>query len=159
MSVFSTQTHPIFRAATETDAESVAQVYLTSRKELVPFAPLAHSDEEVHRWISERLIPTGLVTVVEQGGKIIGMMALSADHAAGWIDHLYVHPSVVGHGIGTKLLERAKAELGAPIRLYTFQANLGARRFYERHGFRAIEWGDGSSNEEKCPDILYEWCL
>jgi ribosomal protein S18 acetylase RimI-like enzyme len=68
-----------------------------------------------------------------------------------------LHPNVVGRGIGSKLLEQAKAELGSPIRLYTFQANLDAIRFYERHGFKAIKYGDGSGNEENCPDILYEW--
>ncbi len=46
--------------------------------------------------------------------------------------------------------------MSLPIRLYTFQANLGARRFYSRHGFVAIEFGDGRANEERCPDVLYE---
>ncbi|MGE3511045.1 MAG: histone acetyltransferase, partial [Vicinamibacterales bacterium] len=31
------------------------------------------------------------------------------------------------------------------------------RVFYERHGFVAVAFGDGSGNEERCPDILYEW--
>lgn len=56
--------------------------------------------------------------------------------------------TAVGRGIGTLLMERAKAQLGSPVRLYTFQANAGARRFYERHGFRAITPGDGSGNEK-----------
>ena len=30
-------------------------------------------------------------------------------------------------------------------------------RFYERHDFRILELGDGSGNEEGCPDVLYEW--
>jgi hypothetical protein len=42
------------------------------------------------------------------------------------------------------------------LRLYTFQCNQGARRFYERHGFIAVAFGDGSSNEEGEPDIRYE---
>ncbi|GAB4370013.1 MAG: GNAT family N-acetyltransferase [Elainellaceae cyanobacterium] len=149
---------PKFRSATQSDAEAVAQVYLSSRKEFVPFAPVAHSDEAVYRWIRDILIPTNQVTVVEQDNKIIGMMALSSAEEIGWIDQLYLHPDVVGCGIGAKLIECAKAELGSPIRLYTFQANQGAARFYERHGFKAIQYGDGSGNEEKCPDILYEWC-
>ncbi len=134
-----------FRTATQADAEAVAHVYLASRKELVSFAPLVHSDEQVHQWIRKTLIPTGQVTVVQQEGKIIGMMAVSVDETANWLDHLYVHPHSVGRGIGTKLVERAKAVLGSPIRLYTFQANLRAIRFYERHGFKAIAYGDGSS--------------
>ena len=47
--------------------------------------------------------------------------------------------------------------LPRPILLYTFQANAGARRFYERHGFRAIQFTDGRANEEHCPDVLYEF--
>jgi GNAT superfamily N-acetyltransferase len=148
---------PIFRPATVADAGAVSEVYLLSRKELVPWAPLVHSDSEVRRWIRDRLIPAGRVTVAIENGDVVGMMALSEDETIGWIDQLYLHPCAVGHGIGTRLLERAKTELGSPIRLYTFQANLGARWFYERHGFRAIAFSDGAGNEEQCPDVLYEW--
>jgi RimJ/RimL family protein N-acetyltransferase len=42
------------------------------------------------------------------------------------------------------------------LRLYTFQCNEGARRFYERNGFTAVAFGDGSGNEEGEPDIRYE---
>jgi GNAT superfamily N-acetyltransferase len=84
------------------------------------------------------------------------MIAISRDSLCGWIDQLYLHPSAVGQGIGTLLLSHAIKELGSPIRLYTFQANTGARRFYERHGFKPIAFSDGSSNEEHCADVLYE---
>ncbi|WNZ25791.1 GNAT family N-acetyltransferase [Leptolyngbya sp. NK1-12] len=146
-----------FRAATQSDAEAIAQVYLSSRKTLVAFAPIAHSDEVVVLWIRNHLIPNHQVIVVEQGHTIIGMMALSVDQETGWIDQLYLHPDFVGQRIGTKLVEYAKNALGSPIRLYTFQENQGAIRFYERQGFKAIQYGDGSGNEENCPDVLYEW--
>jgi ribosomal protein S18 acetylase RimI-like enzyme len=151
------QSTPCFRIATQADASSVTQVYLTSRKAFVSLAPIAHSAEAVYCWIRNILISLNRVTVVEQAGKIIGMMALSVEDSVGWIDHLYLLPEAVGQGIGTTLVERAKAELGSPIRLYTFQANVDARRFYERHGFKAIGYGNGSGNEERCPDVLYEW--
>jgi RimJ/RimL family protein N-acetyltransferase len=54
------------------------------------------------------------------------------------------------------MLERARRELGSVIRLYTFRANTVSRRFYERHGFRAVAFSDGHTNEERCPDVLYE---
>jgi hypothetical protein len=34
---------------------------------------------------------------------------------------------------------------------------VAARRFYERHGLRAVRFTDGTGNEEKTPDALYEW--
>jgi GNAT superfamily N-acetyltransferase len=68
-----------------------------------------------------------------------------------------VDPAWVGRGIGAVLLAHALRSLAPPVRLYTFQANAGARRFYERHGFAAIEFSDGQANEERRPDVLYEF--
>jgi ribosomal protein S18 acetylase RimI-like enzyme len=145
------------RRAERTDADAVADVYLASRKACVSFAPPAHSDAEVRRWIADVLIPSGGVTVAVRGEQIVGMMATVHEQGYDWIDQLYLDPAFVGAGIGSLLLAQAKQQLNPPIRLYTFQANAGARRFYERHGFRAIAFGDGQGNEEKCPDVLYEW--
>jgi GNAT superfamily N-acetyltransferase len=146
-----------FRAATEADADAVANVYLRSRKELVACAPLVHSDQAVREWIGRTLIPSGRTTVAAVDGPIVGLMAVSNDGRYSWIDHLYLLPGWIGRGIGTQLLDRARCELSSPIRLYTFECNHTARYFYERRGFTAIAFGDGSGNEEKCPDILYEW--
>jgi ribosomal protein S18 acetylase RimI-like enzyme len=135
-------------------------VYLASRKAFVAFAAPAHGDDDVRGWIAKVLIPGGGVSVAADGSSddgIVGMMAVSRHDGVGWIDQLYLHPSVVGRGIGSRFVELAKDSLGSPIRLYTFQENAGARRFYERHGFRAIALSDGSDNEEHCPDVLYEW--
>jgi GNAT superfamily N-acetyltransferase len=88
---------------------------------------------------------------------VIGVLAVSRGTDCSWIDQLYLLPDWVERGIGTRLLELAQRELVPPIRLYTFQCNERARCFYERRGFQAISFGDGSGNEEKCPDILYEW--
>jgi len=147
----------VIRVATAADADAVTEVYLASRKRLLSYAPLAHSDKEVRRWMGEILIPRGGVFVAIDRCAIIGMMALSQDESYGWIDQLYLHPGAVGQGIGSRLLELAKKQLNPPLRLYTFQENLGARRFYERGGFRPIAFTDGMENEEHCPDVLYEW--
>ena len=60
---------------TSVDAEQIADVYLASRKEFLPFAPLAHSDESVRGWIAGTLIPGGGVTVAEVESSVVGMMA------------------------------------------------------------------------------------
>jgi GNAT superfamily N-acetyltransferase len=140
------------------DADAVADIYLASRRAFVAFAPLAHPDIEVRQWVAHALVPSGQVTVaVYHGQRIIGMMATSRENGCGWIDQLYLVPEFTGLGIGAQLLTQAKAELGPPLRLYTFQENAGARQFYERHGFRTIAFTNGSENEERCPDVLYEW--
>jgi GNAT superfamily N-acetyltransferase len=96
------------------------------------------------------------VTVAEHDGRVIGVIATKRDEAASWITQMAVDPSTVGRGVGSALLAHATRNLVPPLRLYAFQANSGARRFYERHGFVAVRCGDGQDNQEHCPDVLYE---
>ena len=145
------------RPATIGDADAVADVYLRSRRELVACAPLVHSDDDVRDWVRRHLIPAGRTRVAAADGLVIGFLAVSSGTDCSWIDQLYLLPAWVERGIGGRLLELAQSELPPPIRLYTFQCNDRARRFYQRRGFKAIVFGDGSGNEEGCPDILYEW--
>ncbi len=42
------------------------------------------------------------------------------------------------------------------LKLWTFQANEDARRFYIREGFREVRMTDGD-NEEGLPDVMLEW--
>ena len=147
----------VLRDARRGDSERVADVYLKSRRTFLDYAAMAHSEAEVRRWVATKLIPSGGVTVAIVDDQIMGMLATSRKESVSWIDQLYLLPGVVGRGIGSRLLELAMAALPAPIRLYTFQQNSGSRRFYERHGFRAIAFGDGSGIEERCPDVLYEF--
>ena len=146
------------RNATIEDTNAIANVYLRSRKELVAFAPLIHTDESIHQWIRNKLLLEEQVIVAEEEGIIVGMMSLKkTNDGIGRITQLYMHPDEVGHGVGTLMLTKAKSILGPPIHLYTFQENAAAIRFYERHGFQAIGFDDGTGNEENCAAILYEW--
>jgi len=146
----------VLRLATSEDARAVAEVLIRSRAEYLPFAPSPHPPDDVRAWVADRLVPTDGVTVVEHQGEVVGVLAISRLDDVSWIDQMYVRPGWTGRGVGTRLLEHAHRLLLQPIRLYTFQANAGARRFYERHGYRAIEFTDGQANEERCPDVLYE---
>ncbi len=146
----------LLRPASLVDAPIIADIYLSSRATFLAYAALAHSDAEVRLWIETQLIPGASVTVAEAGGEVAGFVATNMEEPLLWIDQLYVRPDSVGLGLGSKLLQHALAGIRQPVRLYTFEANAGARRFYERHGFKPLEFSDGQSNEEKCPDILYE---
>lgn len=146
----------IIRPATAADIGGVADVFLRARKELMPFAPLAHSDFAVCQWIADWLIPTGDVAVAtETRGLIVGIAAISTVDGVLWLDQLYVMPSRVGQGVGTRLLAEVIANARLPVYLHCFVENKRARAFYERHGFVAIAFGDGSDNDEGCPDVVY----
>ena len=146
----------MLRHARPEDADAVATVLIESRRTFLPFAPSAHPEVEVRAWVRDVLIPRSSVVVCEEGGTVVGVLSTSADAEASWIDQLYVLPGRTSQGIGGRLLQLAHDSLELPIRLYTFQENMGARRFYERHGYRAIKFTDGQGNEEKCPDVLFE---
>jgi ribosomal protein S18 acetylase RimI-like enzyme len=93
------------------------------------------------------------VLVAETNGEISGFLAIQGD----MVEQLYVRPDLLRRGIGSALLQRAKERLPSGFRLWVFQQNTPARRFYERHGLRLVEETDGSRNEERTPDALYEW--
>lgn len=146
----------MLRAATPEDSTAVAALLIASRKAFLPYAPIAHTDAEVHEWAREVLIPSQNVTLAYAGTALTGVLATSRECGVSWINQLYMAPGHAGQGIGTRLLEQGLQFLALPVRLYTFQANSRARVFYERHGFEAIAFTDGQANEERCPDVLYE---
>jgi RimJ/RimL family protein N-acetyltransferase len=147
------------RAAQPADAAAVADIHLRSRRAHVP-APIVHGDADVHRYFASVVLPQGRTWVAHAQDRLLGYVSVStADdngRAIGWVDHLYLDPDRVGTGIGSALMAVALRETPRPLRLYTFAANAGARRFYERQGFMPIAFGDGSGNEERTPDVLYE---
>ncbi|WP_165820023.1 GNAT family N-acetyltransferase [Microvirga sp. KLBC 81] len=68
--------------------------------------------------------------LAEENGKIAGFLLMADGH----IDMLFMDPAVSGQGGGARLLEAAEKR-GAKS-LECFRDNHGARRFYERHGWR-----------------------
>lgn len=115
--------------------------------------PLAHTDDEVRGWIRERVIPGMETWVAVDGDRVVGMMVV----APGMLEQLYVAPDRLGSGIGRELVDLAKERSTGGLSLWTFQVNDRARRFYERNGFVAVELTDGSGNQERQPDVRYEW--
>jgi ribosomal protein S18 acetylase RimI-like enzyme len=140
------------RRATTVEADAVADVYLASFHATYTF-PLAHTDDQVRRWIREAVLASAETWVAVEGPRVVGMMVVGP----GDLDQLYVVPDRVGVGIGRRLLEIAKERSPDGLSLYTFQVNDRARRFYERNGFIVQEYGDGTGNEEGQPDVRYAW--
>ncbi|GAA5195257.1 GNAT family N-acetyltransferase [Rugosimonospora acidiphila] len=155
------------RRAGTPDAGAVAEVWLRSYRAALPTVRRAHSEDEVRAWVRDVLVPehetwvavafsavaSSAVASSGAGSVVVGMMALDD----GWVDQLYLDPSWRGRGIGERLLDLAKRRHPGGLRLWTFQVNAAACRFYERHGFVAVERTDGAGNEEREPDVRYEW--
>jgi GNAT superfamily N-acetyltransferase len=113
----------------------------------------AHTDDEVRGWMASHVVRQLETWVAEVDDQVVGLLALSP----GWLEHLYLLPDWRGQGLGDRLVELAKERQPGGLELWTFQVNGPARRFYERHGFVAVEQTDGQGNEEREPDIRYRW--
>jgi GNAT superfamily N-acetyltransferase len=138
--------------ATPADAEAIAAVFGAARAAAMPWLAVLHSAEEDRRFFA-RAIADSAVLVVRRQNRPVGFIALHDELVA----HLYVHPDRQREGIGSALLDAAKAHRPGGLRLWTFQRNVGARAFYARHGFTEVELTDGSGNEEREPDVLLVW--
>jgi GNAT superfamily N-acetyltransferase len=140
------------RRARPEDAQAIAVLLRETFRVSLPFLPELHSPEEDLWFVRERMLVVDEVWLADEGDALAGFIGFRD----GWIDHLYVHPDWQGRGVGPVLLARPLASRQAR-RLWTFQKNARARKFYEDRGFRLIRLTDGSGNEEKEPDALYEW--
>ncbi len=84
--------------------------------------------------------------VWEEDGRVLGLLSAGdtadADRPGAFeIWRLYLAPKARGRGIGGQLLDYAEALARAgghrETLVWAFRENLGALRFYERHGYRA----------------------
>lgn len=141
----------VIRPATPADIEPVAKLSRFVRRTCLPYLPDLHTPAEDLAYFRDLVFPGSTVWVVE-GVGIEGFCAWRP----GWVDHLYIHPDHHGRGLGTAMLSQAMD--GQPsLRLWVFQRNVHAARFYASRGFRVVEYTDGHGNEEREPDTLMEW--
>ena len=140
------------RRAVAADADAIARVFSPSFR-LLTFLPKLHTIEEDRWFIANVILRECEVTVAEHRNAIVSFLAREDEE----VRLLHTHPGFIGRGAGALLLEDAKNAGVQALELWCFQANTDARRFYERHGFRAIAFTNGERNEEKTPDVRYRW--
>ncbi len=149
-----TSTELTLRPAGADDATVMADLYSAARVAAVPQMPAAlHTNEEDRAWMAARLADRHEGWLAEQDGELVGFALITPT----WLDHLFVRAELTGQGIGSALLDLVKALRPQGFCLWVFESNVGARRFYERHGLVALERTDGSGNEEKSPDVRMAW--
>jgi len=143
----------VIRRATAADAGAAADVCLRSFGAALPGVRRAHTDDEVRGWFRVVVVPERETWVADAAGTVVGLMVLGP----GEIDQLYLDPDWRGRGLGDRFVALAQELFPSGLSLWTFQVNEAACRFYERHGFAAVERTDGGGNEEREPDVRYVW--
>ncbi|MEU2619171.1 GNAT family N-acetyltransferase [Streptomyces sp. NPDC007157] len=143
----------VLRRAAGPDAGAVADVWLRSYSAALPTVVRPRSDDEVRAYFRDVVVPERETWLAEVGGRVVGVMVLAGD----LLSQLYLAPEWRGQGLGDRFVSLAKERSPQGLTLWTFQVNRPAHRFYERHGFVAAEYTDGSGNEEREPDVRYVW--
>jgi len=140
------------RRASLADMPVVAALHRTTLRVSLPFLPELHTAEDDRRFFSGAFFEANRIWIAEDETGLAGYAAI----AAGWLNHLYIHPDRQGQGLGGLLLAKAMEEEGE-LQLWAFQKNTRARAIYEAKGFVLVRLTDGADNEEREPDALYRW--
>ena len=139
-----------FIKAIDEDAAEISQIledWAASNREI----PLVHNVEEradYGCWLLEHTS----VTMIHNSSGVVGFLALEKHIIQG----LYIKKDFQGFGFGQAAIKFAQKQF-KELRLWVFQSNIGAQKFYQRLGFQIVEKSDGEDNDYRLPDIFYCW--
>jgi ribosomal protein S18 acetylase RimI-like enzyme len=111
-----------------------------------------HTLADARQFFRNHVVAICEIWIADDSGVLLGLLALEAP----WIRQLAVFREFQRRGIGTALLRMARERSPEELRLFTFQRNLQARAFYEKHGFTAVAFGLSPAPELE-PDVEYCW--
>jgi GNAT superfamily N-acetyltransferase len=136
------------------DEAAVVDVWHRSGRATYTFLPTWQAFTlEQARWVFENIIrPNCAIWVATLDERVVAYLAMQGTY----IDRLFVDPREWRKGWGTQLVNFAKQISPHGLELHTHQENVVARVFYERHGFRAVQFGC-SPPPESAPDVEYHW--
>ena len=165
----------IFRQATANDAEAITSLHkeswLDAYRGVLPNSYLDGqiADERSNLWKSRFLsLRPGryFVVLAESPKELVGFACILLDEDPRWgacLDNLHVLPRWRSLGVGRQLFGRAtrwvmSTEPGWAIHLWVFEANVGARRFYDALGGKVVAHHKKEILKGvEIPSILYVW--
>ena len=137
----------IVRQYRSEDLDTVVSLWYRSWNISSPDVPHPLPFEAWAPRFEREIVPKGTISIAEVDGRIAGFIVFV--YRDSYIDQLYVDPDFLGRGIGTLLLERAKAASPEGLALHALQQNTRAHTFYEKHWIRGR--GDARQSSER-PD-------
>lgn len=130
----------ILRPATVDDMTDMARIWQTIWEDtfryFFPEHAVYRGGLDQVRATLEPFIPACVVAVSE--GRVVGIGARTGSY----IDDLWIDPPFQGHGFGAQLLDHLTSAIRKDghrhATLHVMARNYGARRFYEREGWRFV---------------------
>lgn len=111
-----------------------------------------HTLDDAKSFFRQQVVARCAIWVAHGGDELLGLLALEAP----WIRQFAMFPEFQRRGIGAALLRSARDASPSELRLFTFQRNVKARAFYEKHGFAAVAFGRSPAPELE-PDVEYRF--
>jgi len=142
----------VIRPFVDSDLEELTEVWHNVNRSAYSYV-VAHQQytlNEARAFFRSSVLPFNLLWVASLGTSIVGFIAVDATH----INQLAVDVNYQHRGIGSALLRHLLAMTEGPWRLFTFQRNESARRFYEKHGFCVVGFGVSPAPENE-PDVEF----
>lgn len=114
------------------DRDALLVVWAESAAVAHPFWTPAMFEQE-RRDIAEKFLPVAETFVFERNGAVVGFISLLGSEVGG----IFVDPQYHGKGIGTALMDWARASRDH-LELEVFEANEVGRGFYVAYGFGVV---------------------
>ncbi len=121
--------NPMIRPYAPNDLEPVLAIWHRASVTAHPFLSEQFLADERSQ-IAERWLPVAETFVCEIDGRVAGFLSLVGNEVGG----LFVDPHAQRRGIGRALMDVAAAARPL-LELDVFEANSGARSFYDAYGF------------------------
>jgi GNAT superfamily N-acetyltransferase len=128
------------RPAVEADREFLFDLHRATMRPMIERTWGVWEEAWQRAHFDARFDPSAIF-VLTVDGRDVGTVWLDRRPAELYVAELQVTPALQGAGLGTAMLRRViaeAAEAGLPVTLQVLEANVRARRLYERLGFRAI---------------------
>ena len=142
----------VIRPFADPDFEELTEIWYNANRLAYSYV-VAHQQytlDEARAFFRSGVLPWNQVWVALLGTSIVGFIAADPTH----INQLAVAVNYQRCGIGSALLRHLLTTTEGPWRLFTFQRNVSARRFYEKHGFCVVRFGVSPPPENE-PDVEY----
>ena len=136
----------MIRRLQKTDIDTVAQIWLTSNREVHDFVPAEYWESNFTP-VKEMLLQAEVyVCEDEESNEIRGFIGLEDEYIAG----VFVRKEDRSKGTGKALLDYVK-EIKRGLTLHVYVKNEKAVRFYQREGFQILKkMTDDATGEEEC---------
>jgi ribosomal protein S18 acetylase RimI-like enzyme len=146
--------HITIRLYQHRDLNTAAHLWFESwRSTDLAVAQLASETAMRERIDRELASGWSLYLAENEAGELLGFLALKTQTKC--LDQIFVAPRAQRQGVGQALLDFSKQLMPAGFWLRTAVDNIGACRFYERHGFKLSETATHPTLGHRT--VIYSW--